>query len=109
MDKDLEITKVNSFLEKYGLVDEFWQEVQSHQNKNPKYIMWEGIEREPNHIINYAFTWRDTKKGSEFWNDIHLEYEETYRNIELVKATDLAKFMYPEAIVYKNYLVINNS
>lgn len=109
MDKDLEIAKLNIFLEKYGVVDEFWEEVEIFKNRNNNYDLWIPIESCPYDIICSSFTWSAAKRGGLFWESLHDKYERIYDSINVVKNTELARFMYPDATPYKNYLIIINS
>ena len=55
-------------------------------------------------IINWSFRWDDDVFS--FWHDLCMEWEEFYHHSKFIVNTKLARKMYPNNTVYKNYIMV---
>ena len=109
MDKDLVIIKLNYFLDKHEVREEFWEEVNIYKKANPEYDVIAQMVKYDD-PISAAFTWTESERGYYFWEDLNTEYLEwDDKKVKLVANTELARFLHEDAPVYKNYLVIDSS
>lgn len=72
------ITRLTRFLKEKGIYGEFSKNFREQFLIRKKWLLtiggdyWDVVEGE---LINYAFSWRDTKQGHEFWERVSDEWK----------------------------------
>ena len=67
------------FLREEGAFTYYFKNLDNDYRDESNRELYDMICKYPTEIINYAFTWRNTPQGQEFWERLHDEWKIIYR------------------------------